>query len=442
MSNIFDFGFDWVEDLQKEVDQKDLDEDIFGDQLEDVEDTTSGLMDYDYNEGTEFNQGVTQDDIVVLEDPNADPLKTINRAKRRTGGKNAPYQHIPESVDMNDINAMNDTEKKKELARYNKNQRIIKSQKKARAKLKTIKRDAPVRKDEKVSYRKCKAYFRSLGVQSYSQAMDYVRKNQLPPGMPPYPHRAYPKQWKGSADFMGYQHVPPAKRSLPYDQFVKLIRENMISNMKEYYEFRKIYNEGRTTDILPNDVSHVYADDYKSFCHVVGLNAIHKRHKAAFIYSYELAKEFVHNLGLLNEKEWKAYTKNPNFPYFLPKFPNKYYVEFKGFKDWLGVGSLVQYLDRIQNTEVLLALCEDIAEPGVYVYQIFGNGEAGVHEFTTKGFKLIRLYEFNVQDKNQWVKLVDSVATYHEMNMFMVGNINQILFESDCMYKKAESRLL
>lgn len=57
--------------------------------------------------------------------------------------------------------------------------------------------------------------------------------------------------------------------------------------------------------------------------------------------SFEEARKFVHQLGLKNHKEWRAWAKTEARPEYIPSTPNQVYKKegkWKGLGDWLGTG--------------------------------------------------------------------------------------------------------
>jgi hypothetical protein len=52
---------------------------------------------------------------------------------------------------------------------------------------------------------------------------------------------------------------------------------------------------------------------------------------------YNEAKKIVYSIGLKTVKEWLAFCKTDQKPYFIPSNPNVYYKsEWKGWADFLG----------------------------------------------------------------------------------------------------------
>jgi len=54
--------------------------------------------------------------------------------------------------------------------------------------------------------------------------------------------------------------------------------------------------------------------------------------------SFKEARDFVHNLNLINSEEWRDYCKSGKKPEDIPASPEKTYKEdgWKGMGDWLG----------------------------------------------------------------------------------------------------------
>jgi hypothetical protein len=60
------------------------------------------------------------------------------------------------------------------------------------------------------------------------------------------------------------------------------------------------------------------------------------------ILNYQEAIEFVHKLKIANWQEWRFYIKDENFPEFIPKQPNQYYINsgWVNWGEWLGNGKI------------------------------------------------------------------------------------------------------
>lgn len=57
--------------------------------------------------------------------------------------------------------------------------------------------------------------------------------------------------------------------------------------------------------------------------------------------SFEDAREFVHSLGIKNQKSWATYYKSGNKPEDIPTTPARSYKkEWKSWGDWLGTGTV------------------------------------------------------------------------------------------------------
>lgn len=276
-------------------------------------------------------------------------------------------------------------------------------------------------------------------IKSHVDFRDYAKLKGLPKNIPSAYVRYYKQtgDWKGAADFFSKEemHRPVEETYLPFETARALLKKiGTITCWKEYHDFVGKYNLNRVHNRLPTK-PYIFYPEYHSLSHYLSITKINSLMKRGCVLTFVQAREYVHSLGLKNSNEWKEYTKSKSFPYFLYKMPDRYYMEWKGWKDFLGYSTeVLEYLNKIDKSEVLLGLFSDIRDPTTFVYQIFSGGEPAVHAFEISSkMKCIRMYEFDVKDKQKWVNLVTNKSEYHELNMFITSNIHELLFTSDAV---------
>jgi len=69
--------------------------------------------------------------------------------------------------------------------------------------------------------------------------------------------------------------------------------------------------------------------------------------------SFEEARDFVHKLKLKSQKEWNDYCKSGQKPEDIPSTPGRTHKRdgWRGFGDWLGTGSLANFLIKYKSFE-------------------------------------------------------------------------------------------
>lgn len=293
--------------------------------------------------------------------------------------------------------------------------------------------------DVLATYEEAKQFCVEHDIKSHVDFRDYAKLKGLPKNIPSAYVRYYKRtgEWKGAADFFSKEKLqrPPLETYLPFQTARALIKKiGTINTWKDYCAFVSKYNENRTYNRLPTK-PYIFYPEYHSLSHYLSITKISSAMKRGCVLNFVQAREYVHSLGLGNIVQWKEYTKTHAFPYFLYKNPDRWYVEWKGWKDFLGYSTeVIDYLEKMETVEVVLGIFSDITDPTTFVYQIFSGGEYAVHAFevSTK-MKCIRMYEFDVKDKLKWVKLVTEHSDYHECNMFTTNNIHSLLFTSDAI---------
>lgn len=291
------------------------------------------------------------------------------------------------------------------------------------------------------SYEEAKAFCREKGIDSLVQFKKYAVKVGLPQHIPVAIWVAYP-EYDPDDFFEGrntwYNDQMQAKY-LSAEQAQKLVQAMGVTNLKDYLVFREQYNRGRDKNLLPRKPIVKYAGAFHSSYDFFGVTQVSEAAiKRGILISYNQAKEFVQSLGLKSEAEWRLYCKSKYFPLFLSRIPERKYIEFEGWKLFLGKNKdVASFLDMKQRTKVILGLFQSVLDRTSFVYQIFSGGVLAVQEFErTSTYKLVRIYEFNTSWKIKWMQLVDEHSEFHERNAFFTSNINSLLFEADAVLKQ------
>ena len=241
-----------------------------------------------------------------------------------------------------------------------------------------------------LSFKKARAFVRSLKLNSFAEWEDYKRNNKLPLNMPAGIHAYYSKnrKWKGLPDFMGSNSLDPFKVSKNFYSFSEAKKKVRKLNIKNTNEWKKFLKSGNRSLRLPSTPDRVYKNqgwvDWSDF---LGTNkekkvildkkedwdrfikenelpkdfprdprnaykregfswgdflgsgriATHRRDTA----TYKEAKKFAVKLNLKLKSDWDRYVKQNKLPINIPKTPQNVYKDINfTWGDFLGTGRI------------------------------------------------------------------------------------------------------
>jgi hypothetical protein len=98
------------------------------------------------------------------------------------------------------------------------------------------------------------------------------------------------------------------------------------------------YKSGNKPAEIPGVPSRIYKKEWKGWGDWTGTGYTTDRQYRSF----ELAREFVHSLGLKSKTEWGKYRKSRKLPKDIPGEPRLVYKStgWKGWGDWTGTGRI------------------------------------------------------------------------------------------------------
>jgi hypothetical protein len=171
-----------------------------------------------------------------------------------------------------------------------------------------------------------------------------------PADIPSAPWSTYKgKGWAGDGDWLGTFTIAPMLRVYrPYPEAEKFVQRLKLSGQTQWHAWCKGELRGlpeRPTDI-PVIPSNTYAGQgWKDWGTWLGTGTV-----ATYLRKYRpfyAAREFVHSLGLKNQKDWWHYAAGrrddlPKLPADIPASPHHSYRNqgWKGFGDWIGTGAV------------------------------------------------------------------------------------------------------
>ena len=114
--------------------------------------------------------------------------------------------------------------------------------------------------------------------------------------------------------------------------------------LKTGAEWREWAKTDYKPDDIPADPAGVYKNEgWVSWGDWLGTDVIASQNR---VYrTFEEARNFVHQLKLNNQKEWKDWTKTDFKPDNIPTKPDRTYKDqgWNGYGDWLGTGTIAPF---------------------------------------------------------------------------------------------------
>ena len=189
---------------------------------------------------------------------------------------------------------------------------------------------------EWLPFEEAREFARKLNLKSTKEWREYCKTEAKPSDIPNYPSQAYKGNgWNGIGDWLGSNIIAYRnKKYLPFEEARAFARSLGFKSEKEWLQFSKT-NE--MPDNIPAYAKQTYREKgYLSMADWLGNNNVAKVNRT--FMPFAKARDFVHNLNLKNNREWRLYSKSGKRPYSIPGAPEQSYKNkgWKGWSDFLG----------------------------------------------------------------------------------------------------------
>lgn len=179
-----------------------------------------------------------------------------------------------------------------------------------------------------------------LNLKSVKHWKEYIDKHYNDFKFPKTPDQYYKnKGWISWGDFLGTNFLSAKNRSyLPFVEARSIVHTLKLKSQKEWLEYCKNHDFPAN---IPKSPAVIYkSKGWVSMFDWLGIKSRWVSDKV--ILNYQEAIEFVHKLKIANWQEWRFYIKDENFPDFIPKKPNQYYINtgWVNWGEWLGNGKI------------------------------------------------------------------------------------------------------
>jgi superfamily II DNA or RNA helicase len=184
------------------------------------------------------------------------------------------------------------------------------------------------------SFKKARAFARSLGLKFQTEWVDYCKSGKRPGDIPSNPGKAYAESgWVGYSDWLGTGKVAPGQ----HRSFKKARAFVRALGLKSGTEWMNYCKSGNKPADIPNAPQSVYLNNgWSGIDDWLGTGKL----PPGQYRSFKEARAFVHGLGLKSGAEWKEYCNSGKKPADIPATPGHCYANdgWAGIGDWLGTG--------------------------------------------------------------------------------------------------------
>lgn len=180
-----------------------------------------------------------------------------------------------------------------------------------------------------------KCIVRKLNLKGQRDWKAFCSSGKRPFNIPAHPDHIYKDEgWKGLGDWLGSNNIANNKRiKLSFEEAKKIVRGLKIQTSEEW---RKL-DKSNLPFGIPYNLERSYKDDgWDGWIDFLGTKE-RKVKRKEFVPFIE-ARDFVHNLKLKTNAEWRIYSKSDALPNSIPSAPELVYKNdgWISWQDWLG----------------------------------------------------------------------------------------------------------
>jgi len=246
-------------------------------------------------------------------------------------------------------------------------------------------------------------YVRSLGLKNISEWRDYCKSTKSSKEIPSNPDAVYKNQgWINYGDWLGTGWIHPRERV--YWSFEKARNYVHDLELKSQYEWRKFVTAGK----LHKQISRSPAKFYKnkgwvSWGDWLGSGIVANRYRN--FWSFEKARNYVHDLGLKSQRGWNQFVKSRKLPKEIPINPYQVFQDkgWKNWGDWLGTGTIDPRLREYWSYEK--------AQEYVHKLELISSNEWKKYVKSGKLPKQIPAAPSNTYKNKEWTSWGDFLGT-------------------------------
>jgi hypothetical protein len=184
------------------------------------------------------------------------------------------------------------------------------------------------------SFKKARAFVRSLGLKTEEQWFAYARSGKKPTDIPAGPRRTYANDgWIGMGDWLGTGTT--ANQFRKYRAFKEARAFVSDLGLKSRTDWEAYCRSGKKPPDIPTGPRQTYLEDgWVGYGDWLGTG----RRRGHGWRSFGDARAYVRNCQLQSNIEWRKYCRSGKKPADIPTSPHVVYANngWAGLGDWLG----------------------------------------------------------------------------------------------------------
>ncbi len=190
------------------------------------------------------------------------------------------------------------------------------------------------------SFDEARNFVRQLELKNSNEWLDYVKSDDRPDGIPTDPYRVYKDEgWISMGDWLGTGSIAVYNRVYsPFKDARRFVHQLQLKNREEWTDWTK---SGAKPENIPTSPPTVYKDKgWLGWGDWLGTGTIAPFNRD--FLPFEEARNFVRQLRLKNEKEWREWIKSDSKPDCIPANPARTYRDegWLSLGDWFGTGTI------------------------------------------------------------------------------------------------------
>ncbi len=188
-------------------------------------------------------------------------------------------------------------------------------------------------------FEEARAFAHSLRLKNWSEWQRWSKSGKRPADIPGSPAQAYHGiGWISLGDWLGTDAIATFNRTyLSFEEACAFSRNLGLKSISEWRAWAKTV--AKPFDIPANPVGVYSGKGWVGWGDWLGTNVVANFNR--IFLPFEEARVFVHNLGLKNQSEWRAWSKTADRPNDIPANPYGVYQDkgWTSWGDWLGAAS-------------------------------------------------------------------------------------------------------
>ena len=177
------------------------------------------------------------------------------------------------------------------------------------------------------TFEEARASARTLGFRSQDEWRVWCREGKRPRGIPGDPRQAFPREFQGWPDWLGYEPRTCRGHMMPFSAARECVRKLGLGSAKEYQAWARTRERPRA---IASNPPVTYSSEWAGWPDWLG-------YPVRKLMPFHTARQEVRTLGLRSRQEWATWARSSQRPKTIPSKPDLAYGAYwRGMPDWLG----------------------------------------------------------------------------------------------------------